>query len=259
MIKKEYFLLAIILLFLAVSCKINYNDSYRFTVWNVGFRLTEDKEERAINDNVLYKYLDNYGIIKDLFKVEFLGYDSGVSIRGVHGWLGRDWIRAYEIRAPFMEKPFEVWIDNRTHEIFGDNFYEVLSTDAKFQHLYSDWVKKQIGCEDENVELEFSCGGISFLRIEHLSKDLSEIFKNARMHCKDVRVYNLKKLNFENSFEYALDYKKNIADKVFEVTGIPEGGMTIWIHLYSSDEYSGEQYYFKYKSDNPSELLRSKV
>ena len=54
-----------------------------------------------------------------------------------------------------MDKSFEIWIDKRNNRIFGSDFYEVLATDPKFQHMYSNWVKKQVGIEDENVELEF--------------------------------------------------------------------------------------------------------
>ena len=116
-----------------------------------------------------------------------------------------------------MEKPFEVWIDNRTHEIFGNNFYETLVTDPKFQHLYSNWVKKQVGIEDENVKLYFnraSCGSrnigdkpyIDFEKITSLENLEEQICEN--IHNLYIR---------SNHYEQGVDIKVDNIDEITEV------------------------------------------
>ena len=100
-------------------------------------------------------------------------------------------------------------------------------------------------------------GEIAFENVKSLSYDMHEILENADMACEDLRVYNIKELNYENSFFYAMKYKEIVADPVFVITGVPEGGTITWIHLYSEDEDSNEKYYFKFYSDNPDELVRS--
>ena len=122
---------------------------------NIELKLTEPKEDRQLNDKQVQQYRESFGIVNDKLKQRFIGVYTSTEIRGVYGDNYRTWIRAYELRAPFMERSFEVWVDNRTHKIFGDNFYEVLIWDNKFQHLYSEWVKRQVGIDDEDVELEF--------------------------------------------------------------------------------------------------------
>ena len=214
------------------------NDNYKYTIWNISFRLTENKEERTINDKAFNEYIEHYGLIKEKLKIVFLGYDSGSSIRGVHGWLGRNWIRAYEIRASFMERPFEVWIDNRTHEIFGDNFYEVLSRDDKFQHLYSEWVKKQVGIEDENVEFGFTGNYdkpyIEFDKITSLSDDYSEVFENTHNLLLDVIKYDnkfrIEETNCEKKF---YDIKNNYYEKT--KTLIPPIDRKYSLFVYTND------------------------
>lgn len=77
------------------------------------------------------------------------------------------------LKAPFMDNKFSITM--RGGEIVEDNFYEVLSRDNKFQHMYSEWVKKQVGIEDENVGLKFSrarCGA------QAIGNDISIDFKN---------------------------------------------------------------------------------
>ena len=222
------------------------------------FKFTDNKEEQKLNEKVLIEYIANcFGEASRKFEIEYFGNAAKARIRGYHGDYWYSWVRAYEIRTPFMDKPFEVWIDNRTHQIFGNNFYDVLSYDDKFQHLYSEWVKKQVGIDDENIEMKFSCGEIAFENVKSLSDDMHEILENADMACEDLRVYNIKELNYENSFSYAMKYKEIVADPVFVITGVPEGGTITWIHLYSEDEDSNEKYYFKFYSDNPDELVRS--
>ena len=188
--------------------------SYKYSVENIVFRLFEDKEEKIINSNELKNYLNNtYKKISTDFNIDYMGVFSNSNIRGVHGWYYRSWIRAYEISTPFMSKPFEVWIDNRTHKIFGDNFYDTLKSDKKFQHLYSDWVKKQIGINDPNVELIMIFNNsIDFLNIKNKDNILEELFNNI-VEYKVTNAY-VKNVGTNNETDLA-NYANNIHDIYF--------------------------------------------
>ena len=106
-------------------------------------------QNRENNLKIFNDYIENtYGIISKNFQIEV---KSAVVSTDTN----------FIIKVEFMEKPFKVIVDTDNKVIYKDTFYEVLSTDEKFQHLYSDWVKKQIGINDPNVEFKFDrarCG-----------------------------------------------------------------------------------------------------
>ena len=232
----------------------------------VSLKLTESKEDRQLNDKQVEIYLNTFGVIKNKLKLRYIGDFTTTQIRGVYGDNYRTWIRAYEIRAPFMEKPFEVWIDNRTHEIFGNNFYEVLSTDAKFQHLYSEWVKRQIGCEDENVELGFYGQQsnpkliILFNQISNLNNNYEEIFKNTyNFYLNTISIKHLRDLNEQNSYDIALMETSEYVNRIKKMIGTPPFKFSYGIRL-SNNEFLKEDVNIFYRcnyKDN-SKLERSK-
>lgn len=192
---------------------------------NINLKLTEPKEDRQLNDKQAQQYIESFGIVKYKLKQRFIGDYTTTRIRGVYGDNHRNWIRAYEIRAPFMERLFEVWIDNRTHEIFGDNFYEVLSHDTKFQHLYSEWVKKQVGIEDEDVELKFAGNFdkpyIEFDKITSLSDDYREVFENMHNYkLQYVYIKQYKDLDLDNFIMFVRNFISNYYAKMINISSV---------------------------------------
>ncbi len=109
-----------------------------------------------------------------------------------------------------MDKNFTVYY-NKEKKICGSNFYEILSTDPKFQHLYSEWVKKQVGIEDGDVELKigFSKDNINFNGIISLSEDCHEIFENInRYEVMDAYIKNVIETD-ESSLKEKAEYYYN--------------------------------------------------
>ena len=175
---------------------------------------------------------DNYrqtefGIVGNEFKIEYKGRFVWSSIKGVHGDRWRWWVSAYEVSVPFMDKPFEVWVDKRNYQIFGDNFYEVLSRDNKFQHLYSEWVKKQVGIDDEDVEFGFTGNFdkpyIDFDKITSLSDDYREVFENIHnLYAKYCSVKNMQGINVNNKFQIASNIRIDYLSKAMVITSVPQ-------------------------------------
>lgn len=174
--------------------------------------------KRIASKLVFNDYINKtFGILGKELDVKYKGRFVEETIRGVHGDIIRWWISGYRVNAPFMSKPFEVWVDKRNYKIFGDNFYEVLASDEKFQHLYSNWVKKQIGCKDDNVELEFDLArdkhnsvhkriSIDFKSIVDVSNIEEEICRNT----KNYMLYSIdkKKLDKNNKSNFLDEAKK---------------------------------------------------
>ena len=107
-------------------------------------------------------------------------------------------------KAPFMSKTFDVKMKNG--KIIEDTFYDTIVTDSKFNHLYSEWVKKKIRCEDENVELEFDLArdkhnsvqkkiSIDFSSIVDVNNIEEEICRNI----KNYVLYSIDKKNLDKS------------------------------------------------------------
>ena len=198
------------------------------------FIFTENKKEQKTNEEILNEYIKNaYKEVSYKLEIEYVGNAATANIMGYHGDYWYPWVRAYKIKCPFMEKSFEVWIDNTNHEIFGTNFYEVLSYDIKFQHMYSKWVKKQVGIDDENVELYFnraSCGSrnigeniyIDFrnvISLDNLEEQICEnthnlyIRSNHHEQGADVIINNID--NIKEVLNYADLIEEKIRSRIF--------------------------------------------
>ena len=161
-----------------------------------------------------------------------------------------------KLRAPFLDKSF--YITMKDGKLISDTFYEVLSKDPKFQHLYSDWVKKQVGIDDENVELEFAGNFdipyIEFDKITSLSDDYREVFENTHnLYAWMCKVKNIKDMNYNNRLEIANYAKYNYLYKMMQLTGIPQDEDKYYAgHIVLStgnfDKVSDINYEFKYNA-----------
>lgn len=207
----------------------------------------------------LNAYLNNeYHLLCDEMKIKYIGNNAHANIRGVHGDRHRWWISAYEIGIPFMSKTFEIWIDKRSNSLYGSNFYEVLSTDFKFQHLYSEWIKKQIGIEDENVEFQFAGNFdnpyIEFDKITSLSEDYREIFENTHnLYCNRCYVSNIDNLNAMTANEIANEIREKYLFGAVKITGIPVNKKISGnIHLSNGifDKKNDQNYKFRFDLHN---------
>lgn len=112
---------------------------------------------------------------------------------------------------------------NKKNGVASDNIDDVLAKDDKFQHLYCEWVKKQIGCKDDNVELEFDLArdkhnsvhkriSIDFKSIVDVSNIEEEICRNT----KNYMLYSIdkKKLDKNNKSNF-LDEAKKIKENFY--------------------------------------------
>ena len=191
--------------------------------------------ERIASKLVFNDYINKtFGILGKELDVKYKGRFVEETIRGVHGDIIRWWISGYRVNAPFMSKPFEVWVDKRNYKIFGDNFYDTLQSDEKFQHLYSNWVKKQIGINDPNVELKFDrarCGSrnigddihIDFSKIKDtnsINEQICENIKNIYIKSNTfgdpgVIIKTSEERDIKDNLNYADKIESKIRDKVF--------------------------------------------
>ena len=149
------------------------------------------------NNEAYDKYIESkYGIISKTFEM----HNDG---------------RFYYTSTPFLKNEFVIQLTRG--KVVSDRFYDILLTDSKFQHLYSEWVKKQVEIDDENVELYFnraSCGSrnigdnvyIDFDKITALDNLEEDICKNT--HNLYIR---------SNHYEQGVDVKINNIDNIKEV------------------------------------------
>lgn len=132
--------------------------------------------------------------------------------------------RFWYVSTPFMEKEFSLQIVKG--KVIGDTFYDTLTTDPKFQHLLSEWVKKQVGIEDDNVEFQFAGNFdnpyIEFDKITSLSEDYREIFVNTHnLYAWLCEVSSIRDLTDENIIEIAKNIRENYLLKAIQITKIP--------------------------------------
>ena len=120
-------------------------------------------------------------------------------------------------------------------------FYEVLSRDSKFQHLYSEWVKKQVGIEDENVEFGFTGNFdkpyIEFDKITSLSDDYREVFENTHnLYFNKIVLTNIS-LNENNISNQCSEFVDKYYNRVVNI-GIIESSEKIAYIYIDANEYS---------------------
>ena len=186
------------------------------------------------NNEAYDKYIESkYGIISKTFEM----HNDG---------------RFYYISTPFLKNEFVIQL---THgKVVSDRFYGILLTDSKFQHLYSEWVKKQIGIEDENVEFQFAGNFdnpyIEFDKITSLSEDYREIFENTHnLYCNRCYVSNIDNLNAMTANEIANEIREEYLSKAVEITNIPKEKISGNIHLSTGTFKKDIDKSFKYRFD----------
>ena len=155
--------------------------------------------------NILDKYIvDNYGeILKEYFEVQVINNYSSYN-------------QLYSVSTPFMKKDFFIEVSYNKRKVISDTFNSVLSTDPKFQHMYSEWVKKQVGIEDENVEFKLIYENIDFQNVETLDSNYDEMFENCHYilnHIDVSKVEEGKQYLYFNSFVKQYYDKINKNDK----------------------------------------------
>ena len=179
-----------------------------------------------------------------------------------------------------MSKTFEIWIDKRSNSIYGSNFYEVLSTDLKFQHLYSEWVKKQVGIDDDNIEINFKeavkgsrwVGEKPYIEFSNINSidDLEEdICKNTHnLYVYNVEISNFNSLNVEDVLTVVKRYERLLKPYVFS-----DGDNVLWFGVKLNDSINdkddpyrygilfdynnNEKKYYKYYEKRPIENNKS--
>ena len=135
---------------------------------------------------------------------------------------------------------------------------------SKFQYLYSEWVKKQVGIEDENVELKFYGQQsepkliIRFDLINNLDNNYEEIFKNTHnFYLSEIRIKHLNELNEQNGYETAQKYQIYYFEKIKELLGTPPFKFSYQIGL-SNNEFSKKDFniYYRCNYGDDNELKR---
>ena len=126
----------------------------------------------------------------------------------------------FDVYLPFADG--KIFVESENQAIH--NHIDIVN-DKKFQHLYSEWVKKQVGIEDSNVEFGFAGNFdnpyIEFDKITSLSDDYREIFENTHnLYVWQCRVVNIKDLNENNKVEIAKMVREKYLSKAMSITGI---------------------------------------
>ena len=212
-----------------------------------------EREKKVENDKAIKTYIINkYGeVLSQVIEVEYRGRRKG--------WHADS---EYVLHFPFANDKV-VYVESETQKIFTRDYD--ISTDVKFQHLYSEWVKKQVGIEDENVELKFAGNYdppyIEFNKITSLSEDYREVFENTHnLYCNRCYVSNIKDLNETNSRIIANDIREKCLFKVIKITKIPNEKISGNIHLSTGAFEKNNDKNFKYRFDLhnfSSELIES--
>lgn len=176
------------------------------------YRISYDNKH--IYDEVFNEYINKqYGLVFNKFKTKYLGV--GISSALLSSEKADNFCIIYDIYPPFMQNNFRITIGYDTLKILSDNFYKTLSTDPKFQHLYSEWVKRQVGIDDENVEIDVKCNKVFFDKIFKYDSN-EDIFSKSCGRVKSVKfkgVKNNNDINFDNMF---LSFEKEYVHKFYE-------------------------------------------
>ena len=204
------FVIALVLIYFYLWFKVGINNLKNQHKENI----EQELQHREENTLIFNEYLKNtYGIVSESFEINV---KSDVVSNDTD----------FDIKTGFMDKTFKVIVDTDNKKIYSDSFYKALSTDLKFQHLYSEWVKKQVGIEDENVELGFTGNFdkpyIDFDKITSLSDDYREVFENTHnLYLDRIKIDN--ELIIENDIikEFYI-YKDSIYTKIANFIGQPD-------------------------------------
>ena len=205
------FVIALVLIYFYLWFKVGINNLKNQHKENI----EQELQHREENTLIFNEYLKNtYGIVSESFEIDV---KSDVVSNDTD----------FDIKTGFMDKSFRVIVDTDNKRIYKDNFYEVLSRDNKFQHLYSEWVKKQVGIDDEDVEFGFTGNFdkpyIDFDKITSLSDDYREVFENIHnLYAKYCSVKNMQGINVNNKFQIASNIRIDYLSKAMVITSVPQ-------------------------------------
>ena len=182
--------------------------------------IKKEETNREENRVLAEKWLINtYGdIISEATTIEFSNRSQGWGVDSV-----------FRIESPFATG--SIYVNSETKKVDGG--FNLSST--KFQHMYSEWLKKQVGIDDENVELEFTGNFdtpyIEFDKIKTISKDYKEIFENTHnlyLNTITVNNYNVNEQNYVNCFN---KIKNDIYLKCYNITGKPNERYSLFVYI----------------------------
>lgn len=230
---------------------LTIDNFYKYKINNLSKKIKKDA------DVVLNKYIDNtYGLTKSHFKIKY----NGVKL---YNGISDSLVVSYDINTTFMDNKFKILIGYYSLEVLEDTFCNVFYIDHKFQHLYSNWVKKQVWIDDENVEFGFAWNFddpyIDFDKITTLSEDYREVFENTHnLYCNKCYINNLFELNEENAKVIADELRNKYLFNASKITGMPQE-KKISGHIYmSTNEFnsgSGSDFAFIFDLHNFSSEL----
>ena len=230
-IGKLIFILTIVFILLLFSSPYLFIElwniqSGRSTIFELTINNIKNDIDSAINKDKYNKILNEY--IKKRFGDSLSKKFEIIKNNG----------RSYKVKFnDIMDETFYIAYNKGKHSC-RDNFEQVISNDKKFQHLYSNWVKKQVGIEDENVEFEFTGifdePYIDFDKITTLSEDYREVFENTHnLYCNKCYINNLFELNEENAKVIADELRNKYLFNASKITGMPQE-KKISGHIYMS-------------------------
>ena len=182
-----------------------------------------EREKKEDNNKAIKKYIINaYGeVVSKVVEVEYIGRRRG--------WHADS---EYILHFPFANDK-TIYVESETQKIFSRDFS--FAIDTKFQHLYSEWVKKQVGIEDENVEFGFAGNYdtpyIEFNKITSLSDDCREVFENTHNLYLDTIIVNNNEINENNYIEYFNNIKDEIYNKCYRITGKPKRPHSLFVYI----------------------------
>ena len=179
--------------------------------WVTDYRITKlEQKSREKNREAVEKYIKKeYGdIIYKICEIKYIGRGNGWSVYS-----------QFDLDTPFADGV--MWVNSEDQSILGGFNIE----GSKFQHNYAEWVKKQVGIDDENVELEFTGTFdepyIDFDKITTLSEDCREVFENTHnLYAKFCQVKNITSLTEENKIEQAKFAREKYLLPAMNITGI---------------------------------------
>ena len=191
-----------------------------------------EKENRDKNTKAAQKYIrDKYGdILSEVIKIEYIGRR-------------KDWVANshYILKAPFCDDG-ELSVDSETHNVYGGFDFEISS---KFKYLYSEWVKKQVGIDDENIDIEITCTDIRFQDIEKY-ETADNIFECSSGRIDSIILKNAKKDASTSFKEKFMQFEKKYVERFHDINlscaynfTIVGNDEEIYLH-YKIDEYVNE-------------------
>ncbi len=256
-IGKLIFVLTIIFILLLFSSPYLFIElwniqSGRSTIFELTINDIKDDIDSAINKDKYNKILNEY--IKNKF-----GDSLSEKLRIIKndGW-------RYVVKFDdIMDETFYIAYNTGKYSC-SDNFEQVISNDKKFQHLYSEWVKNQVGIEDENVELEFKGAlkgarwvgdepYIDFSKITSLDNLIEDICKNTH----NLYLYSIdKKISNRETKDDWLQTSKMLRDeyvdkiKDFNLSLIWDNEVSVKLYYYDVDLVNDRYNHIGLKKDN---------